>query len=227
LYVKVAKRNVYNYKGDKISAVRVIWRDSKWYVAYGGLLTVASQVDLLSMYHFFPLDQVGVYALALKIFSVSMLGIAALQSVLLPRLATAHGREELESLFWRMVRLSVPIAMFAGFFLIVAAKYIVLIVGGEKFLGAVTPFRVLSLAIAESILLSTHSQFLMVAKRYLSLLLSGVVYFLTSVILSYTLIRAFGSVGAAFAVLGSLLITHLFVTSSVVFMFRSHQPIPT
>lgn len=116
------------------------------------LFTVYNRMDTLILAHYHGNVAVGIYGAAYRIFEVLVLGAAYFANSLLPTISrlAINDKQALKKLFKK----SLIILLGAGF-LVAIINFIfapigIAVIGGEKFAAAVTPLRILSLALIVS-----------------------------------------------------------------------------
>lgn len=144
---------------------------------------------------------VGIYSIAIKIYSVSQSLLSALLIVAIPRLAMLFGKNKLREfhhVLERLINTLLIATLPATVGLIMMSKEMVLFVASSKYLAATNSLRIISFAIIFSIFSWIFSQcVLMPAKREKAILKNTLITAVVNVILNLILIPIWSYNGAA------------------------------
>lgn len=144
---------------------------------------------------------VGIYSIAIKIYSVSQSLLSALLIVAIPRLAMLFGKKKLRefhNVLERLINTLLIATLPATVGLIMMSKEMVLFVASSKYLAATNSLRIISFAIIFSIFSWIFSQcVLMPAKREKAILKNTLITAVVNVILNLILIPIWSYNGTA------------------------------
>lgn len=148
--------------------------------------------------------EVGLYSVAVKIYSIVSLTIASVSWVVMPRLSLHYAQNNYESI-------SVLLRKALGFVLVlglpsiaglnVLADEIILVIGGEAYLPAAPVLRILTVALFFSLIGSTFigSIILLSSKREKAYMIISCITAVANILLNAILIPPWGIYGAAIA----------------------------
>lgn len=169
---------------------------SGWLLIYTLCLWVVGQVHMLVLSRWYPLDEVGLYGFAYRIYGVFLLALNAINIVLLPKVSRYKDMALLKGLFdnlWKKTGL-LALGMVA---LVPFARFIVIVVAGNPYLGAVLMLQILMLGAACSVLLSPFANALFALNKFHTIAMGGFLYVVWNLIGHALLTYRFGGAGAA------------------------------
>lgn len=138
---------------------------------------------------------VGIYSMAVKIYSMAEGLLTAMLTVMIPRLAMLYGKKLMSqyySLLSNVIRLFLILAIPASFGLMMLSKQVILILGGSKYLPGTVALKITSFAIIFSIFSWLFSDCILIpAKREKYVLKSTIITAVINVILNLILIPRF------------------------------------
>jgi O-antigen/teichoic acid export membrane protein len=185
---------------------------AKWYVAYSSMIVLASQLDIVMMARFFSFKDVGVYAVAAKLYGILALGIGSINSVLLPKVSGIADRLHLRALMIRSFRYSAPVVGLLVVTMAISAEAIVTSFAGTDYRIASTPLLLLSLSAGVSILLSPMMNILFALHQKKLIVSSGILLLVLNVLGHLIFTRSLGAIGAASTNLISYTLVNGFVS---------------
>jgi O-antigen/teichoic acid export membrane protein len=180
-----------------LQGVRHILGKARWYVLYSSLLAVSGQLDVLMMARYFSYVDVAVYSVASKLFSIFVLGLGAIHSVLLPRMSSMKDPDVLRSILLRSLRFSLPAA---GVVLIVTAGWsseLIRFFAGPGYAGASAPLQILGGCAALSLVLSPSVNVLFALERNGVIALGGAIALTVGLVGHLLVTSRYGAYGAA------------------------------
>lgn len=148
-------------------------------------------------------DQSAAFAVSFRVFMVTVTVPGLLVGGAIPLLArTAHNdRQRLAYALQRIFEVSLILGAGAALGFLAGAPFVVSVVGGPKYAGAVTPLRIQGAAMIASFLVAGWGFALLSLKRYRALLVVNGLALAASCTLTLLLARAHGAAGAALATL--------------------------
>lgn len=178
---------------------------------------VASNADLTVLGFMGTVEMVGIYQIASKVKNMIVAAVDSVGSVLLPRL-TSYKANGSGGSYANLFSYGVSFALLMGFFalcgLVLCAQYIVDMLGGELYLGAVAPLVAMAPAVLFASCTSVLSQVLLINDCERRFALANLVGLVVSVASSICLIPSFGIVGsgvsASLCQLSILIMTAIF-----------------
>lgn len=177
--------------------------ESRWFVLYTLFLVVSNQLDVFAMAHFASIEEVGVYAVAARIYGVIMMSLTAVHAVLLPKLSGIHDRSRLRQVIKRSFWLTMPLGALLVVAVALSADPLVLALSTDDYAGAVTPLRILLVGAFLGIVLSPLANVLFALRDEKFVALTGVALLLLQFAGHYLLTSAIGAEGAAITVVMS------------------------
>ena len=171
-----------------------------WYTAASIASGMYIQVDIVLLGFLGTNTQVGLYQLVSKIKSVLVTAVNSVGNVMLPRLSyyKSHNQKDKND---ELIAKNLNFVMIMGFAIIallaICAKPIVLLMGGNGFLGSIPPLRIVGAAVlfsAMNIVLANH---LMSEGQEKAWAIVNMIGLSLAVLCNFMLIKWFGVVGAA------------------------------
>lgn len=171
-----------------------------WYTAASIASGMYIQVDIVLLGFLGTNTQVGLYQLVSKIKSVLVTAVNSVGNVMLPRLSyyKSHNQKDKND---ELIAKNLNFVMIMGFAIIallaICAKPIVLLMGGNGFLGSIPPLRIVGAAVlfsAMNIVLANH---LMSEGQEKAWAVVNMIGLSLAVLCNFMLIKWFGVVGAA------------------------------
>jgi O-antigen/teichoic acid export membrane protein len=172
-------------------------RESKWFIGYTIILVFVGQLDVFMVARYCDLKDLGSYGLATRIYHVLMLSLAAIHTVLLPKLSSNPDRYYLLSVVRKSFKLTLPFALVLTIPVIVFAKEIVLLLSGTSYMDAAGPMQILLVGAAISLVLSPMTNVLFALKRESLVLSFSFVLLLVQCVGHVSLTSRYGPIGAA------------------------------
>lgn len=116
------------------------------------LFTVYNRMDTLILAHYHGNVAVGIYGAAYRIFEVLVLGAAYFANSLLPTISrlAVDDKPALKKLFSKSLIILLGMGFLVAVVNFIFAPVGIAVIGGQKFMEAVTPLRILSLALIVS-----------------------------------------------------------------------------
>ena len=163
--------------------------------------TIYSNIDTTLIGYFQGVEEVGYYTSAIKVKNLLVGIVAALGTVLLPRLSLYIQENNMKA-FSRMIRISLNFILLItvplSLFIMVYAKEIILFLSGQDFLSGTLPLQIIIFSI---ILIGmsnvTGIQILVPSNKENVLVFSTMIGAIVSLILNVIFVQIFGTVGAA------------------------------
>ncbi|OOF35686.1 hypothetical protein BKK47_12045 [Rodentibacter mrazii] len=168
------------------------------------LISIYVNSDVIFIEKFNGVYYVGIYVVALKIYSVLKTIFSAIYYVVIPKLSnfSANNRiEEFKYLYTKLVSYLLLILFPVSTGVFILAKNIVLFMGGEAYIQAVPVLQIFSISIIGAILGGLLTSALNVSLGKENISLKGAVYaVLINIILNITLVPRFMHIGAAISI---------------------------
>lgn len=116
------------------------------------LFTVYNRMDTLILAHYHGNVAVGIYGAAYRIFEVLVLGAAYFANSLLPTISrlAVDDKPTLKKLFFKSLIILLGMGFLVAVVNFIFAPIGIAVIGGQKFMEAVAPLRILSLALIVS-----------------------------------------------------------------------------
>lgn len=147
--------------------------------------------------------QSGLFAASFRVFIVAVTVPGLLVSGAIPLLARAarDDRERLAYAMQRIFEVSLILGVAAALSLLAGAQFVIKVVAGPHFAGAVDPLRILGVAMIASFLVAGWGFSLLSLKRYSGLLTVNLAAFVVSCVLTLILATDHGARGSSLATL--------------------------
>ncbi len=203
-----------------LELVARVFLDSKWFMIYTFFLLAVNQLDVFMMAHYFSFQDVGVYSVAAKLYSVVLLSLSAIHTVLLPKLSANPDKAFLRSFILRSFRYTIPLGSALFVPLILLAPWLVLTLSSSQFVGAALPLQILLCGGFAGLVLSPTANVLFSLNDAKFLVMSSIILLVLS-IAGHTLFTSrIGAVGAAETVTVSYLIVNAAVATRALLITR-------
>jgi len=192
---------------DEVKVRTIIGRG--WWVTMTGIFSyIADNGDNIAVGRILGTSSLGLYQMAYKISTLTISEIAeVVNKVAFPVYSKfSDDKERLLKAFWKVTWVSSAVALLAGFLIFIFAEQIVLIVAGKSWLSIVPIVQVLAIfGILRTVFGNFSSLFLALKKQdYVAKMTFFRVAALLIVIVPF--VNIFGLVGAAFAMITSILV---------------------
>lgn len=197
--------------GDRRAILRAMAPASGVLSWYTVCLWIASQVHILAMTRLFPLEAVGLYGFAFKVYLVACMAMSAAQVVLLPTFAALEDTTTLRTSFHRALR-AMTWTSLAWWATIPFIGVLIHYVAGDRYLAATPVLQVFMVGAATSTMLSPASSMLVTLGRYSDLALSGTLMLAVNILGHLVITPRYGGVGAAAVQVTSFLVNNLYCT---------------
>lgn len=155
-------------------------------------------------------NEVGVYSVAVKIYTIAKSVINALVVVAIPRLVSHYAQKQMDqyrTLCGNILKYCLALLIPFGVGLFLLSEEAILIISGEGYIAAAPSLRILSVALLFAVLSNFFGNAILVATRkekaFLKITIIGG---LVNVLLNFVFIPIFGQIGAAITTLVAELI---------------------
>lgn len=181
------------------------------------LAVVYFRVDFLILSFFkdpniFP--DVGIYAASYRIFEILIVFGTFFTNALFPVFVREVKSPAFLKIFRDSLSVSFLLALVGLFSLLFLAKYVVLIVAGEKFLASVLPLQILSVALALSLFLNTYYALIVAKDQQKYAVVVGIVAALFNIFANILFIPTFSYLASSLITVATsliILISYMFI----------------
>lgn len=186
------------------SVIKEFLVSTQWLIAYFIVLTLFQQMDIFMLAHFSPQEELAIYGVAFKYYSLSLLTLSSIHAVLLPRFSKIDMKDFLKQrhfvVKWLKVVswLIIPIAAFDLF-----GKPLFVLVNGVQYEKSFYIFIIFSVGIWLSLMFSPLVNILMNRKAFKFLFTISVVALIFNFFGNFFFIPLWGGFGAAVVVVAS------------------------
>lgn len=195
----------------KVDAILELVKTSKWYIIYSSLIVISGQLDVLMMSKYFDLRDVGIYAVAAKIYSFFLIGLSAIHTVLLPKFASINSYEKQKKFLFRSMRLSIPISISLSLGIFIFGHLLIRLFAGPGYEDAVLPLKILGISAAISLIFSPSVNVLFAAFEIKKIAIAGMLLVCVSLASHIIITSQLGAVGAAISTLLAYTSINLFL----------------
>lgn len=186
-------------------AVRVVQGGYRYLFGYFALLGVLSQLDVFMLAALRTPHELATYGSAFRYYALLSLALGAAHAVLLPLIQQVSTLEEQDLILrrqWRMVAVIGPVILIgAGL-----AGWIIPLIDGGRYPGAVAVFRVLAVSAVVSFAFSPHANVLLRVRDFRFMFLLACATLVGHLGLTYLLVQRAGALGAALATAATFLV---------------------
>lgn len=199
-------------------ALAVVGGKYRYLFGYFSLLAFFSQLDVFMLKSLGSNFSLATYGSAFRYYSLLMLSLAAVHSVLLPSIQKVESIEDWNKILAglrRMLLVFVPVALFGAWF----SQWIIPWIDKGKYPEAVTVFRILAVSSVISFAFSPHVNLVLRFEDFKFLFLLILSALFLAACLNMLLIPRYQAVGSAFATLAGF----GFVNLSIFFRTRKHK----
>jgi O-antigen/teichoic acid export membrane protein len=181
------------------NVIKMFIHDSRWMLAYTFILWAYSRVDIILLTRFRTLNDVAIYGVANRIYSIALLGLHAINTVLLPHLASYKGPHQLRMFMEKYFRMGIPAALLFLIISIISSPVCISIVAGWQYMAAVPILRILFVSATVSILFSPMVNVLLSLGRVRLVTCIGVVFMIVGLGTQAVCTSRYGVTGTAYA----------------------------
>jgi O-antigen/teichoic acid export membrane protein len=185
-----------------------------WLLCYTLCLWFSGQFHMIILSRNFPMQEVGLYGFACKIYGISLMIMFSIKTVLLPTFSGIKERNELRKSFIKTFKATAGVAVcflagipFLGFFVSAFA--------GERYSGACTMLQILIFGAATSTLLSPPVNVLFALDKFKLIAIGGLIFVAINAAGQLTVTPVFGGLGAASIQVLSHLVLNSYFTFNV------------
>jgi len=207
----IRKNLVRGRQGDFPRFFRTMGSSYGWLLCYTLCLWLAGQVHFLILTRYFPMQEVGLYGFAFKIYATALLLMNAINVVLLPTFAGISDKQALRKSFQRVLKGTTWVGL--GF--LVTIPFLGLFIrlfAGPHYLGATGMLQILMFGAATSTILSPPVNVLFALDKFKLIAGGGILLAIVNIIGHLTITKRFGGRGAACVQVLSYLTISLWVT---------------
>jgi O-antigen/teichoic acid export membrane protein len=187
------------------SALREIYHFSKWILLSYFATVIAGRIDVFLLSHYKGTESVGLYTAALQLASVTPLLIAAITTVLLPKVSRMSTRAEFTSYIKKAAFGSLVLGL-ALLPVLLFSDVIIALVFGDKYLGALPAFKLMFLGYLIALVTNPIGLVVYAMDKPKVFTILNYVQLVVTVVLNFVLIPTMGIVGPALAFVISNLI---------------------
>ncbi len=207
--------------GAELVIIRDFCHEMGWLIAYYLILAIMSNLSVFMLSHLSSAYEIAVYGVAFRYYSVGLLLLGAIHTVLVPRFSKVdmlvRSRQLAFTFKWLKTTswLIIPIAAFD-----LVGKSVFVWINGLQYVRSFYVFIVLSFGIWLSLMFSPLVNVLVSRNRFRFLLVLAAIALAVNLVGSYMLIPVWGSVGAAVVVVFSYASINIAAGVAVLFAGR-------
>lgn len=176
-------------------------------------VTIYVSADTTMIGYYLDDYNVGIYSVAVKIYTIIKNIMISVLVVLVPRMSILSNSDdnEFRLMFSKSFNTLITILMPAVIGLFAVSEEIILLIGGTEYSDGSTSLRLLSIALLFSLLAYTYTQCVLIPqKREKLIMIATIVSAITNIVLNLLLIPMWGINGAAFTTVVAEFIVFLF-----------------
>jgi len=194
-----------------ISEIKKFLKGIEGLIIYFLFLSLFNRLDVLMLSRFRSIEEVAVYGVAFKYYSLILLGLGSIHAVLLPKFSKVDYKnlEKQKDFVNRWIKLSSFVIIPIGI-LIMRATPLMNFLNGPKYAGSIFPFQLFCISIIISLMFSPIINILIAREDYSFLALLGFIAFSLNFIGNYFFIPLYGIVGATIVTIVSFGIINIF-----------------
>lgn len=186
----------------------LLQKEQIYLFVYAALMAVLLQIDVLALKTWSTDYYVSTYSSAFKYYSMMLLLLNTVNSVLLPKISSEEDYREIKKMYKQQDALS--FALLAAIIIaIIIAPYILPIIDGGKYPESIGVFRVLCVSAMLSFWGSPYNNLLIKEKKYFSICIRFIIGIAVAITGNYILIPMIGVNGTAIITLISCGIVNL------------------
>ncbi|KAA8750764.1 lipopolysaccharide biosynthesis protein [Priestia megaterium] len=155
--------------------------------------------DILMVQYFLGADSVAQYGVANLIIAPISLIISSMMTVLLPNSQEIKTFEEMKEYVWKVLRITIPIALIIFGILFFAVKFLITIIYGEDYLDAISITRILLFGFCFSILTNPIYIIAYALNNSSIMMIGDLIKLALNILLNIYMIPSIGTEGAAYA----------------------------
>ena len=167
-----------------------------WLLSYTVCLWLTSQVHLIVLTRYFPLQEIGLYGFAYKIYGISLLLMSSIKAVLLPTFSEMLDKRLLKDSFNKALKATTVIS-FCFFLSIPFLGLFVKLFAGTNYIRSAVMLQILIFGAATSTMFSPSSNILVSQDRFKSMAVGGLLLIAINLLGHIFVTPRYGGVGAA------------------------------
>jgi len=194
----------------RIEQIKEFLGGASWLLVYFIFLDLLSRLGVFMLSKFRSVEEVAVYGVAFRYYSLMLLLLGSINAVFLPKLSKIEYRdtEKQKKFTDRWVRLSsltiIPIGILA-----VCSKPLMNFLNGPGYTDSVFLFQLFCISMVISLMFSPIANILIARKEYSFLAVLGFVALVLNFIGNYLFIPVYGAIGATISIILSFVIINL------------------
>lgn len=196
---------------DSLRLLSEMGRAYLWLLIYTLCLWVAAQLHMIVITRYFPLQEVGLYGFAYKIYTLALSLMNAINIVLLPTFSAIGNREVLARSLRKIFKATTAVSV-CLFLCIPFMGTFVLLFAETAYLDATVMVQIFIMGAAFSTMFSPPVNVLFALGRYKLIAMGGIAMVFFNLVGHLTLTIRFGGIGAAMVQVCSYLILCGYVT---------------
>lgn len=201
-------------KGRLIDFLSSMGSNYGWLLSYTLCLWFVGQFHIMILSRYFPMQEVGLYGFAYKIYGLSLMIMYSIKTVLLPTFSGIKEKSALRRSFSKTFKVTAAISV-CFLLSIPFLGYFVLFFAGDRYTDATTILQILIFGTATSTLLSPPVNILFALDKFKLIALGGLIFIMINVVGQLTITPIYGGFGAASVQVLSYLVLNSFFTFNV------------
>ncbi|MDF2946796.1 MAG: oligosaccharide flippase family protein [Bacillales bacterium] len=218
LWNKIKIKNLLKFNDFIQTGKEIVRGPYKYLIFYVFFSTILSQLDVLMLKYLSNNYHLANYGSAFRYYSLLLLALGSINSVLLPVIQNIKTRSEVDTIYSKHNKLLIvfiPIVLLGAWL----SNWVLPIIDMGKYPDAVFIFQILSFSAIISFVFSPHTNFVMKFEDFKFLFCIIIVAVILNIILNLIAIPLYGSIGAAL----STLITFGFSNSMTFIRAQKHR----
>ncbi|WP_340025412.1 oligosaccharide flippase family protein [Paenibacillus sp. FSL K6-1096] len=208
------------------SNFKLMLHDSIGIIIYLIMLNVINQVDVVMISHLMSVEDVAIYGIAFKYYSLLLTLLPSIKAVLRVRTSKKEYIDNFTqrkdfTLTWlkKTWIFVVPFSLI----IILASDFFMPLLNGSQYDNSIATFKILTIGVGISYMFASNTSIMMAAKKYKTLCALAAGALIIDIILAWILIPIYGINGAAIATITAHTLINVSVTFFILFDKGVHR----
>ncbi|WP_017379298.1 oligosaccharide flippase family protein [Paenisporosarcina sp. TG-14] len=191
----------FSFNKNIFAIVKVLFVSNQLYLFMNlGIIAISNEVDVLLLGLLGSDFMLASYASGRKYYSLLLMALTSVNSVLLPTVNNAKSNDELRKLYRQYDKILLLFIVLVGIAILIA-PWIIPIIDGGKYPDSINIFRILCISSLISFAGSPYNNILLREKKYKFMVINNLLNIGVSVLLNVILIPIYGGLGTALSML--------------------------
>jgi len=188
--------------------------NAQWLLVYSIMLWLNGHIHMIVITSYRPLEEIGVFTLAMKIYMMTMIVTNSVRTVLMPQLSSIANHSKIKEEIKKVLPITTVIAI-TILLIVPLLKPLIVPIIGTKYADAVAPLSILLVGTGLATLLSPYVSALFSLGEYKIFATGGIALVMSSIVLSMLFTTKYGGIAAAAVITSTYFLMNAYFTIAV------------